>query len=154
MLTHWSWHRPAVDGAVGLRADIVDEAFCASEIASRGAEALGEGSHGDVNVCGVQTEVVNDTAALGSQSADTMRLVEIEVGLVLLLEADYLRHMRDAALHTTRKTQNKHTHIDRDDDWLISISVSSIDFIFCSLVRRLQSFPEDWHPALRESSTC
>ena len=87
--------------AVGVRvaADVGDEALGAGDVAAAGAEALGEGAHEDVDVARLRAPVVGDAAAAGAERAYAVRLVQVQVALVLLLDGDDLGQVDDGALH-------------------------------------------------------
>ena len=87
--------------AVGVRvsAYVVDELLGAGYVAAARAEALGEGAHHDVDVLGRAVPVVDDAATRRAESANAVRLVQVQVGLVLLLELDDLGQVDDGALH-------------------------------------------------------
>jgi len=87
--------------AVGVRvaAHVGDEQPAAGDVAAAGAEALGEGAHEDVDVARLHAPVVGDAAAAGAERAYAVRLVQVQVALVLLLDGDDLGQVDDGALH-------------------------------------------------------
>ncbi len=55
--------------------------------------------HENVNLLGVHRPVLAHAAPTHAQSADAVRLVQVQVGLVLLLERDDRGQVEDGALH-------------------------------------------------------
>ena len=92
-------HAGRVAAGVRVSAQVVDELLGAGYVAAGGAEALGEGAHHDVDVAGVAAPEVDDAASGRTDRANAVRLVQIQVGLVLLLDGDDLGQAHNGALH-------------------------------------------------------
>ena len=84
-------HAHGVGRGVGGGPEVVDQRLGAADVAPGRAEALGEGAHHDVNVLGIEAEVVDDPTAPRSHGPHGVSLVQVEVGVVLLLQGDDLR---------------------------------------------------------------
>lgn len=74
-----------------------------ADVTPRGAEALGERSHHDVDVCGVEVEVVDHAPTARTQSTDAVGLVQVQVGFIFLLQGNDFRQAHNGALHAKEK---------------------------------------------------
>lgn len=72
-------------GGVGA-AKLVNDVLLRSNVASVGAERLGQSAHEDVDFRGVNAIVIANTTAVGSQGTDGVSLVDKQVKLVLALQ--------------------------------------------------------------------
>ncbi len=89
----------AVNEAGGRVLEILDDGLAAGDVAAATAERLAQRPHPQVDVVGVDVEVFADAAPVRAEHADGMGLVDHQEGLVLLLDLDELRQVRDVAVH-------------------------------------------------------
>ena len=92
-------HGRRVERGRRVAAEGVDEVARAGDVAADRTERLGERAHHHVHLGGGHTQVVGGAAAARADRSDRMRLVEVEVGAVALLELDDGAEGAELALH-------------------------------------------------------
>ena len=79
-------HGLTVGSGVNPKAKTVDDCLAASDVAARSTKRLGERAHEDVDVTGVDSEVVRDAPAARAHSTDRVRFVDEQVELWATLD--------------------------------------------------------------------
>lgn len=79
--------------------ELVDDALVSGDVTTVGTERLGKSAHENVDAGGVDTVVVADSAATGSDSANAVSLINEEVELVLVLQCHDTGEIAHGALH-------------------------------------------------------
>jgi hypothetical protein len=103
---HRRAHTGGVAASMRVQLDEVYELLGSGQVAASRAEALGERAHEDVNVLGIAAPVVDHTATVRSDGANAVRLVQVQVGLVLLLDGNDLGQADNGALHAVHALHN------------------------------------------------
>lgn len=95
----WGRHGFGVVLGVRVKSKSRDQLVRSSDIPSRGSERLRESSHQNVDALRVDSKVVADTASSGPECSNRMRLVDVEVELVSLLELEDSGQIDHSSFH-------------------------------------------------------
>mmetsp|Transcript_37802 Transcript_37802/g.89766 ORF Transcript_37802/g.89766 Transcript_37802/m.89766 type:complete len:207 (+) Transcript_37802:584-1204(+) len=82
-----------------MEPQVLDDVPGSRHVAAARAEGLGEGSHHDVHVGRVDAELLAHAPPCPAQRADAVRLVQVEVRLVALLDGDDVDEVAHLPLH-------------------------------------------------------
>src|SRR5690242_12155824 len=80
----------AIRGALGLNHYVRDILLPTGDITSGGTETLGEGPHQKVDIRRIAAKVVENAASSVTNGTDTVRLIQVDIAPVLLLQTYYL----------------------------------------------------------------
>mmetsp|Transcript_46289 Transcript_46289/g.99109 ORF Transcript_46289/g.99109 Transcript_46289/m.99109 type:complete len:342 (+) Transcript_46289:1531-2556(+) len=93
------WHRPSKIATRCVAAKRIDDVPGGSDIASSASEGLREGAHHDLYFAGWNAQELSHSPASLADGTDRMGLVQIQEGLVLVLQADNLSQPAEVSLH-------------------------------------------------------
>ncbi len=92
-------HAGGVDEAGRRVLQVFDQGRRAGDVAAATAQRLAERAHPDVDVAGIDAEVLADAASARAEHAQRVGLVDVEERLVALLDFDEPRQVGNIAVH-------------------------------------------------------
>lgn len=86
--------------------EFIDDVLFGGDVAAVGTEGFGKSAHEDIDVAGINTEEIADTAATGAQSTDGVSFVNEEVESVLLSKSDQGGEIAHGTFHGVETFDN------------------------------------------------
>mmetsp|Transcript_27349 Transcript_27349/g.65023 ORF Transcript_27349/g.65023 Transcript_27349/m.65023 type:complete len:580 (+) Transcript_27349:419-2158(+) len=92
-------HGPSEDAARRHTPKLSDDLLGGSHVATRAAEGLGECAHHHIHLGRGHAQELRDAPAAGAHRSDGVGLIQVEVGAILVLQADNFTEAAEVSLH-------------------------------------------------------